>query len=42
MKEIRITPGVQLLSLAAVLGLVAAAIAVQLPELKRYMKIRSM
>ena len=42
MKEIRITPGIQLLSFAAILALIAALIAVQLPELKRYMKIRSM
>jgi hypothetical protein len=42
MKEIRIPPGVQLLSLAAIVALIGAVIAVQLPELKRYMKIRSM
>jgi hypothetical protein len=42
MREIRINSGVQLASLAAVVALVAAAIAAQLPELKRYMKIRSM
>jgi hypothetical protein len=42
MKEIRITPGIQLLSLAAIVALIGALIAVQLPELKRYMKIRSM
>ena len=42
MKEIRITPAIQLLSLAGILALIGALIAVQLPELKRYMKIRSM
>jgi hypothetical protein len=42
MKEIRIHPTVQLLTLLAALGLVGAAIALQLPELKRYLKIRSM
>jgi uncharacterized protein DUF6893 len=42
MKEIRIAPGVQLLSLAAIVALIGVVIAVQLPELKRYMKLRSM
>jgi hypothetical protein len=42
MKEIRINPTVQLLTLLAAVAAVGAAIAVQLPELKRYMKIRSM
>ena len=42
MKEIRINPGVQLLAVGGAVALVGAAIAFQLPELKRYMKIRAM
>jgi hypothetical protein len=42
MKEIHITPTAQLLGLLAVLGVLAAAVAAQLPELQRYLKIRSM
>jgi hypothetical protein len=42
MKEIRIGPGLQLLLLVGIVALVGAAIAAQLPELKRYMKVRSM
>jgi hypothetical protein len=42
MSEIRIGPKAQLLTGAAVLGGIGAAIAAQLPEIRRYMKIRSM
>jgi carbon starvation protein CstA len=42
MKQIRINPGVQLLAVAGAVALVGAAIAAQLPELRRYMKIRAM
>jgi hypothetical protein len=41
-KEIRIGPVVQLLLLVSIIALVGAAIATQLPELKRYLKMRSM
>jgi len=41
-KEIRIGPVVQLLLLVGIVALVGAAIAAQLPELKRYLKVRSM
>jgi hypothetical protein len=42
MPDIRITPLVQLLTLLAVVGAVAAAIAAQLPEIRRYLNVRSM
>jgi hypothetical protein len=41
-KEIRIPPAVQLVLLLGLLGLVAAAIAAQGPEIKRYLNVRSM
>jgi hypothetical protein len=42
MKEIRINPTMQFLTLLAVLGAVGAVIAAQLPELRRYLKVRAM
>lgn len=42
MKEIRISPTAQLVALLAVLGAVAAALAAQAPEVKRYLSMRSM
>ena len=42
MKEIRISPLAQLLILALVLSGIGALIALQLPELRRYLKVRSM
>ncbi len=42
MNDIRVTPSVQLGLLGALLALLAALIALQLPELRRYLKIRSM
>ena len=42
MKERTISPAVQVLSLLAVLAAVGAAIAAQLPEIRRYLSIRSM
>ncbi|MEA2254931.1 MAG: hypothetical protein QOG35_976 [Solirubrobacteraceae bacterium] len=42
MSEVRISPVVQLLILIAVLSGVGALIVVSLPELRRYLKIRSM
>jgi hypothetical protein len=42
MKDIRIGPRGQMVALVAVLGGIGAAVARQLPELQRYLKIRSM
>jgi hypothetical protein len=42
MKEIRITPTMQAMLLLGVLGAIAAALAAQLPELRRYMKMEKM
>ena len=42
MNEIKISPTAQLVALAAVLAAIFAALAAQAPELKRYLKIRSM
>jgi hypothetical protein len=42
MSDIRISPVVQLLVLVAVLAGVGALLGASLPELRRYLKIRSM
>jgi hypothetical protein len=42
MNEITIGTGLQKLILLALVGLLGMAIAAQLPELQRYLKIRSM
>ncbi len=42
MSDIRITPAAQLLALAALVAAVAAGVAAQLPELRRYLKVRDM
>jgi hypothetical protein len=42
MREIRISPGTQMVLLAAILAAVAAVLAAQAPELQRYLKIRQM
>jgi hypothetical protein len=42
MNEIEISPRAQLGILAVLVAAVAAAVALQMPELKRYLKIRSM
>jgi hypothetical protein len=42
MNDIRVTPTAQLGLLGALLALIAAAIVLELPELRRYLKIRSM
>jgi hypothetical protein len=42
MKEIRIGPGAQLLGTLAFLGLIGGAVYSQLPEIQRYLKVRSM
>ena len=42
MSEIRIGPRAQLIGALALLGGVGAIVAAQLPEIRRYMAIRSM
>ena len=42
MKEIRITPAMQLLLLIGLFALIAAALGAQAPEIKRYLNARSM
>jgi hypothetical protein len=42
MNEIRVGPKTQLLALVGLIAAVAAAVAAQLPELRRYMKMESM
>ncbi|MGI8594780.1 MAG: DUF6893 family small protein [Solirubrobacteraceae bacterium] len=42
MKEITIKPSVQVILFLGALGATGAAIAAQLPEMQRYLKIRAM
>jgi hypothetical protein len=42
MSEIRVTPTAQVLVMLAVVAAIAAGIAAQLPELRRYLKVNSM
>jgi hypothetical protein len=42
MSDIEISPAVQLVVGGVVVAAIAAAVAAQMPELKRYLKIRSM
>ena len=42
MNERTISPTAQLIAIAAVLAGLAAAVAAQLPEIQRYLKMRSM
>ena len=42
MSDIRITPAAQVVAILVLLALIGVGIAVQLPELERYRKIRSM
>ncbi|HEY0317314.1 MAG TPA: hypothetical protein VGC49_03370 [Solirubrobacterales bacterium] len=42
MREIRITPAMQLTALGLLIAAIAAAVLVQMPELKRYLKMRQM
>jgi hypothetical protein len=42
MKEIKVTPTAQLVILGALLAAIAALFAAELPELRRYLSIRSM
>jgi len=41
-KEIRISPTMQVILLLGVIGAIVAAVAAQLPELRRYMKMEAM
>ncbi len=42
MNDVRITPRGQLLTLVALLATVLAAVVAQAPEIRRYLKMRSM
>ena len=42
MSEIRISPTAQIAAVVTVLSLTAATIAAQLPEIRRYLKIKRM
>jgi uncharacterized protein DUF6893 len=42
MSDVRIPPTVQLATVLALLGLIAAAMAAQVPEIRRYLKVRAM
>lgn len=42
MADIRITPAVQGLMVAGTLAVLSAAVAAQLPEIRRYLKVRAM
>jgi hypothetical protein len=42
MKERTVSPTAQIIALAALLAALGAAVAAQLPELQRYLKMRSM
>jgi uncharacterized protein DUF6893 len=41
-EEIRISPTIQRLALLALLAAIAASVAAQMPEIRRYLKIESM
>jgi hypothetical protein len=42
MREIHIGPTAQVLGVVAVIAAIAAAVVAQLPELRRYLKVKSM
>ncbi len=42
MKEIRISPTMQVITVISLVGAIVAAVAAQLPELRRYLKIEGM
>jgi hypothetical protein len=42
MKEIHISPTMQLLGVVALIAAIGAAIVAQLPEIQRYLKVKSM
>jgi hypothetical protein len=41
-KEVKVTPTAQLVALLAIVGAIAALIAAEAPEIRRYLSIRSM
>jgi hypothetical protein len=42
MKEIRVSPFAQLVALLTFLGLLGGALYAQLPEIRRYLKVKAM
>jgi hypothetical protein len=42
MSEIRISPTAQAVAIVTVIAAIAAAVAAQIPELRRYLKVESM
>lgn len=42
MKDIRISPSAQLLFMLGLIAAIAAGVVMQLPEIRRYLRIRSM
>jgi hypothetical protein len=42
MKDIRISPSVQLLFMLSLIAAIAAGVVTQLPEIRRYLRVRSM
>jgi hypothetical protein len=42
MSEIHITPTAQLIGVVTIIAAIAAAVVAQLPELRRYLKVKSM
>ncbi len=42
MREIRIGPGMQFLLTLATIAAIGAVVAAQLPEIRRYLKVRAM
>jgi hypothetical protein len=42
MKDIRIGPSVQLLFVLGLIAAMAAGVVIQLPEIRRYLRVRSM
>ena len=42
MSEVKITPAAQLAIVGALLAVIAAIVAAELPEIRRYLSIRSM
>ena len=42
MNEVKVSPTAQLVALLAILGAIAALIAAEAPEIRRYLSIRSM
>jgi hypothetical protein len=42
MKEIRVSPSAQLVAMLTLLGLLGCAVYAQLPEIRRYLKVKAM